>query len=369
METNATTYKYRGSDFRYPLIRFLKTILPLLILIISNTNSHALLGDTNGKFGIDGNIRTMPMMINYSHLPPDLTPNTDYDYPVRSILRLSIEGYPSWDLSYEIHLVQSLDSPPSKSDTTGTGKTQYQALNLSNDWGDNELAGRFWLDRYNIKYSFNSMDLTLGRQAVTFGKAYFWNPLDVFLPFSSYQLDRDYKAGVDAIRLDIALGNFSGINLIGCSGPRIDLLLEDNQKTWESSWYGSAILARMYTLHEEWDISFQLGKIYGGYHIGGGAVGEIGVMETRIEAVYFSPSEDIIIPDTKDFLLEDHFTAVLGTGHIFENNFTFETEYLYNGSGDVDNFEVSFLRYTTVQHCMLENIYLEIWQVINFFQL
>ena len=61
-------------------------------------------------------------------------------------------------------------------------------------------------------------DLTAGRQAITFGKAYFWNPLDVFFPFDSSQIDREYKPGVDALRIDVPLGAFSGLNLVGAAG-------------------------------------------------------------------------------------------------------------------------------------------------------
>jgi hypothetical protein len=37
-------------------------------------------------------------------------------------------------------------------------------------------------------------------------------------------------------------------------------------------------------------------------------------------------------------------TAVVGLGHRFENTLQIEMEYLYNGSGDPDNFEAALMR-------------------------
>ena len=37
----------------------------------------------------------------------------------------------------------------------------------------------------------------------------------MFLAFGSTQFDRDYKAGVDALRVDAPLGDFSGVTVVG----------------------------------------------------------------------------------------------------------------------------------------------------------
>ena len=48
--------------------------------------------------------------------------------------------------------------------------------------------------------------LRIGRQAVGWGTAFFFPVLDVFGPFAPEQIDRDYKAGVDAARLTSTWG-------------------------------------------------------------------------------------------------------------------------------------------------------------------
>ena len=66
---------------------------------------------------------------------------------------------------------------------------------------DNSFLTAEWAELYESKEAaFRFAGLTIGRQAVSFGKAHFWNPLDVFLAFDPFQFDRDYKPGVDAQR-------------------------------------------------------------------------------------------------------------------------------------------------------------------------
>jgi hypothetical protein len=206
-----------------------------------------------------------------------------------------------------------------------------------------------WLDRFNLKAALAKIDITAGRQPITFGKAYFWNPLDIFLPFDPRQFDRDYKAGVDALRMDIPLGSFTCINLIGVAGRELDSFGNYvDHGTLNASWYGSTLLARTFTTLHGWDLAAQGGKIYGGYQLGGGLVGEIGPIETRAEAAYFwaQNSESLPLPLEGD-LVEDNFTAVLGFGHRFENTFTVEIEHFYNGAGDSNDLDASFLRFAS----------------------
>jgi hypothetical protein len=258
-------------------------------------------------------------------------------------------GRPTELLTYEIHLVQGLIyTSADYIDTIFSfpTRTRYQALDVTWDQLEEEHASA-WLkfDRFNMKFSFEKADLTVGRQAITFGKAYFWNPLDVFLPFEPQQVDRDYKPGVDALRIDIPFGNFSGLNLIGAWGPKVFPESNEN-KTWDSSPYGSALLARVYTTMMDWDFALQGGKIYGGYQIGGGAVGEMGKLEARLETAYFWAIDSDPMPSPlQGDVFEDHLTLVAGIGRMFENSFVFELEYLYNGAGDSHNLEASLLRF------------------------
>jgi len=230
------------------------------------------------------------------------------------------------------------------------GKTRYRALDETWDWLEKgETTASLWLDRFNLKIVLPNTDISVGRQAITFGKAYFWNPLDVFLPFDPRQFDRDYKAGVDALRIDIPLGDFSGFTLVGVLGRELDLSGDyvRSEKTLNASWYGSALLARVFTTLEGWDLALQGGKIYGGYQIGGGLVGEISALEVRGEAAYFwADDSPPLPPPLEGDLIEDHFSAVVGLGHRFENTLVLEFEYLYNNGGSkIDDLNAALFRF------------------------
>ncbi len=315
----------------------------------------ALYGDTESDFGLDGRLSTTNSLIdNYNFEPFFGDKNTDQSS--QTLLRLIAAGRPTEQLSYEVHGVQSYTYSSAQRGTESTifgisgMDTRYRALDATWDWYEgNEDVASLWLDRANLKLALAKADIIAGRQAITFGKAYFWNPLDIFLPFDPRQFDRDYKAGVDALRFDIPLGSFTGINLIGVAGRELDSsgkFVDDG--TLNASWYGSVLLGRAFTTLKGWDVALQGGKIYGGYQLGSGLVGEIGPIEVRVEAAYFwaRDSEPLPAPLAGD-LVEDSFTGVVGFGHRFENTLTVEIEYFYNGAGDSDDLNDSLVRFRT----------------------
>jgi hypothetical protein len=335
------------------LLRHLVVVVFVVTILAVPCVAWALLGDTESDFGLDGRLSTTNALVdNYDFDPFFGDKNTDQSS--QNLLRLIAEGKPTEQLSYEVHGIQSYtyssagDGTESPIFGTSGADRRYRALDTTWDWheSDNSVAS-LWLDRFNTKSALPWADITCGRQAITFGKAYFWNPLDIFLPFDPRQFDRDFKAGVDALRLDIPLGSFTGINLITVAGRELDSsgeFIDDG--TLNASWYGSAVLGRMFTTLQGWDLALQGGKIYGGYQLGTGLVGEIGPIETRAEAAYFwaRDSEPLPAPLEGD-LVEDAFTAVVGFGHRFDNTLTVEFEYFYNGAGASDDLDESFVRF------------------------
>jgi len=328
--------------------------IALLALLLS-ADAGAIWGDSDEEFGVDGSLRTITAA-TYNYDNPDVFgADNPGDGISQTMLRLTIGGRPADWLSYEIHGVQSL-SFSSMAGTAMQGPvifgtqgvdTRYLALDAAWDWADeNDIQARLYLDRCNFKIALPFADVTVGRQAITFGKAYFWNPLDVFLAFDPRQFDRDYKAGVDALRIDIPLGDFSGINLVGVLGRKLSAYGSyRDEGAFNASWYGSAFVARAYTNLFEWDLAVQGGKVYGGYQAGGAASGEIGEIAIRLEAAYLFAvdSDDLPFPlSGKE--IESHLTAVVGLGHRFENTLQIEIEYLFNGAGDPDNLEAALVR-------------------------
>jgi hypothetical protein len=324
-------------------------------MAVNPNTAWALLGNTESTFGLDGRLSTINLFIdNYDFEPFFEDSNTDQTS--QNVLRLIAAGRPTDQLNYEVHGLQSYSYSTTRRETGGSifgtsgTDTRYRSLDATWDWYEgSKSSASLWLDRFNLKAALAKADITAGRQPITFGKAYFWNPLDIFLPFDPRQFDRDYKAGVDALRMDLPLGSFTGINLIGVAGRELDSSGNYvDHGTLNASWYGSTLLARTFTTLHGWDLAVQGGKIYGGYQLGGGLVGEIGPIETRAETAYFwaQNSESLPLPLEGD-LVEDSFTGVLGFGHRFENTFTVEIEHFYNGAGDSNDLDASFLRFAS----------------------
>jgi len=335
--------------------RFTSAVSALTFTVLMATPAGALIGDTFGDFGLDGSLRTITAAtVNYDY-PLFFGEDNPSDGLSQTILRLNAAGEPTGWFIYEIHGVQDLTFSTMTSDllqgpglfaAQGTAM-RYRALDLSWEWaGDDNVKTHLWLDRASFKFVLPFADVTIGRQAISFGKAYFWNPLDVFLAFDPRQFDRDYKAGVDALRIDIPLGDFSGINIVGVLGRSVDVLgTYSSDSLADVSWKGSAVLGRVFTNLWEWDFALQGGKVYGGYQIGGAATGELGPVEIRAEAAYLFADDDERLPlMPEEPVTFDHFTAVLGLGHRFECTLDIEAEYLYNGAGDGDKLEAAALR-------------------------
>ena len=91
--------------------------------------------------------------------------------------------------------------------STGVNAAPPEALPLSYtllDSGTLAIQGR--MDRLSAKLSVPHLDLTLGRQPISFGSGAFFTPMDLVNPFSPAVIDTEYKPGVDAARADVYIG-------------------------------------------------------------------------------------------------------------------------------------------------------------------
>ncbi len=301
--------------------------------------ARAEVGEPGGALALGGSLRILPAATYGYRLrvpantPPEQVPAVAASLPERSaaaytvLARLTASGRPRPWLSYEAHLLQEVTSASTRPDSLvlvqPTGSAARDRLVFGAwHWGDQgDVDARLQADRLAVKLALAGVDVTAGRQAITFGKAYFWNPLDVFRPFPALQLDRDYKAGVDALRIDVALGSFSGCTLVGVLGD-----------ARRRSWYSSAAVARAFTTWRAWDLTLQGGKIHGGYQVGGGSQGELGPFDLRAEASWFLPEREQRPANERE--LPEALSAVLGAGRRLDRTGV-DVEYLYNGAGRV----------------------------------
>lgn len=224
---------------------------------------------------------------------------------------------------------------------------KYRCVDLTWEILDEPTTSMFFsIDRLNARFTLPDADITIGRQPITFGKSWFFNPLDNYHPFDAGTVDRDYKSGVDALRIDIPLGNFSGINLIAVAGKRNDFpeMQYPDKGNFTCDYYGSSFIGRYFTSINGWDYSIQGGKIYGGYQLGGGFVGDIGKYQIRSEGAYLFASDSKPMFSFDGNLYEDHFDFTFGIGRYYPSGLNVDVEYFHNGSAIPDNLYASLTR-------------------------
>jgi hypothetical protein len=92
-------------------------------------------------------------------------------------------------------------------------------------WRVGESAQGTWrheIDRANAQVHLRRADLTIGRQAIGWGRGVMFTSVDLFAPFSPLEVDREWRSGVDAVRADVKLTDRSSIDLVGAFGDTLD---------------------------------------------------------------------------------------------------------------------------------------------------
>jgi hypothetical protein len=70
------------------------------------------------------------------------------------------------------------------------------------------------IDRLLLTWRTPAFSLTAGRQAVSWGEAFYYNVGDLFGAFPIAETNRRYKPGIDAVTATVKLGPFSDLSLI-----------------------------------------------------------------------------------------------------------------------------------------------------------
>ena len=136
-----------------------------------------------------------------------------------------------------------------------------------------DIESRHRLDRLELAFGAgDGIDVNVGRQAVSWGTTLYLTPADPFVPFSPSDTLRDYRRGIDAIRLRAYPGALSEIDLV----VRPSRLRDRTELT---------VLARALTTRGDWEVSAWAGSLYGDAAAAVGAAGGIVDWAVRAEAV------------------------------------------------------------------------------------
>ena len=112
----------------------------------------------------------------------------DEIYQSQNSARIMLDGFSgriTWQLHYELSPVFVSKSLVAEIPTFNVVGDNYRLTdpktNLLGDDNKNQLYQN--LDRLNFQIQMDAGDLTIGRQAISFGSARIINPTDIFLPF------------------------------------------------------------------------------------------------------------------------------------------------------------------------------------------
>jgi hypothetical protein len=93
------------------------------------------------------------------------------------------------------------------------------------DWSISSTRSLSWrheIDRAAVAWRAARANLTMGRQAIGWGRGVLFSAVDLFAPFAPLEVDREWRRGVDALRADIELTDRSSLDLVAALGDRWD---------------------------------------------------------------------------------------------------------------------------------------------------
>ncbi len=321
--------------------KYIKILLIVLVFFPFKSFSQ------DSSIDVSGSIQTGYNLYDNYSFAPYFDKNITQDFS--SVARIIIEGDSREKYSYELHAVQAYNYS-----NINTGITDRDTSMLVVDYGNNwikksDQSAHYYLDRANVKFAVEDLDIHFGRLAVSFGKPLFWNLFDYY---GNPYLNQEYKAGIDALRLDKAISNFSGVNIVinkrkilTQSGNYLE-----NSVVQSYQWLGLekevGLLLRGYTTIKDTDYALLYKREPEGHRIGIEVDGEIGSVNFYDEITYLWGSEKISMPGSyQGNLLKNYLMNVLGVNYHFNNSLQITAEHLFNGIGDSDNLDASNVRY------------------------
>jgi hypothetical protein len=178
------------------------------------------------------------------------------------------------------------------------------------------------LDRASFVYQTGKTNLTIGRQAVGWGRGTIFSAVDIFAPFTPLEINREWRRGVDAARADIKISDTASVDMVTAWGP---------------SWDQSALGIRLRGFWGPVDAELLFAKRATDYMYGVTSSAAIGDFEAHGEFAVFQTPGDVPSPG----LFGDHSMvpkAVLGLSNNFDIGAGLKIllEYHYSGFGASD---------------------------------
>jgi len=198
------------------------------------------------------------------------------------------------------------------------------------------LSDTLYLDNIYLRANFKKFDLTVGKQQISLGTGYAWNPIDIF-NFKQL-LDPTYEqTGVNTIRIEVPFGSRTNLDLI--LSPGIDWNNSAKMiqlKTGLGSYDLIGTFAQYNWKRTHFDLgNFEINELQNERTLYGGAiVGEIAGVGIWAEGAWSQLENS-----------DDFGEFIFGTDYTFENGLYILMEYLYNENGLSNSDELDINRY------------------------
>ena len=176
------------------------------------------------------------------------------------------------------------------------------------------------LDRLYIALLGEHGSLRIGRQAITWGNGFVFNPMDLFNPFPPTAIDRDYKVGDDMINAQYSLKQFGDLQLL--------YVARRNPDNDEVEFDQASLAGKLHFALGTNEFDVLAAKHFEDHVIGAGSRGYLGNTAWRLDTTW------TFLDDGDDYL---SLVANMDYSWVwFKKNFYGFVEYYYNGLGKND---------------------------------
>ncbi len=181
-------------------------------------------------------------------------------------------------LDTEFHLLgQSIHSTGNLPFAPVTSESPFRRFDLEKVHSQNDRTAFISeVDRLSLTWTTPGISLSVGRQAVSWGEAFYFNVGDLFGAFPVTETNRRYKPGIDAMSAVLNLGPFSELSLVGVPAEEED---------------GSAAAHLLFPLGPG-TLSFTGGRVLSDYKTGAGYTVDVGGTQVYSSLLLTRTQED-----------------------------------------------------------------------------
>jgi len=300
-------------------------VIVLLVAIMQPSQLFAFYEQQSDVFYLDarGLVRGLIIATQY---PDDTTLYPEqHSSGAAAIARLMINGDIGEQWRFEINAYQTYipSALATSQGNSGLPTSAERSGQFETSFSDQDYA-HLAIDRLALSWSKQNIDLTLGRQAINLATTFYFTPNDFFAPFSAQTFYRVYKPGVDALRAEVGLGEFSQLSLISVLGYHADVASDtgwSNKPDQDRSSHLIRWSNAIGNIESTWIAGRVVDKDIAGAALQGELFEWLGI---RFEGHYAKPQADH---------LTDYRTFSLGFEHRWESSFEVRWELFYNGQG------------------------------------